>query len=70
MFPLAKLALLPAPQSSRMAERLLAHARLCRDVAGASCNEDTVEKLAQLAEDCARAAAEITPDLDDGAPVH
>jgi hypothetical protein len=57
-------------QSAIIAERLLAHARLCRDVADASCNEDTAAKLERLAEECARAAAEITPDLDGGAPVH
>jgi hypothetical protein len=70
MFPFAKLALLPAPQSSKIAERLLAHARLCRQIAGASWNEETAKTLAQLADDCARAAAKIEPGRDPNAPIH
>ena len=70
MFPLAKLALLPASQSSRIAERLLANARLCRQIAGASWNEDTAKTLAQLADDCADAAAKIAPTRDPSASVH
>jgi len=70
MFPFAKLALVPAPHSSKMAERLLAHARLCRQIASASWNEDMAKKLAQLADDCARAAANIEPVRDPGTPLH
>ena len=70
MFPLAKLTLVPVPQSSRMAERLHAHARLCRQIAGASWNEDTAKKLAQLADECTRAAARIEPARDLNASVH
>jgi hypothetical protein len=69
MFPFAKLALVPAPQSAKIAERLLAHARLCRQIASASWNEETAKKLAQLADDCARAAANIKPARDADAPI-
>jgi hypothetical protein len=43
-------------QSSKIAERLLAHARLCRQIAGASWNEASAERLEQLAAECDRAA--------------
>jgi len=62
-------ALGPVPQSV-IAERLLAHARLCRDIAGASWNEATAEQLEQLAEKCVRAAADAGPDGDPGGQVH
>jgi hypothetical protein len=45
-------------QSSKIAERLLAHARLCRQIAGESWNEHTAEKLERLAAECDRAASD------------
>jgi hypothetical protein len=48
-------------QSSKIAERLLAHARLCRQIASESWNECTAEKLEQLADECDRAAADMVP---------
>jgi len=48
--------------ASKRAELLLAHARLCRDIAGASRNEEAAEKLAQLAEACVRAATDVGRD--------
>jgi hypothetical protein len=41
---------------SNISLRLLAHARLCREIARASWNEDMAQKLEWLAEDCLRAA--------------
>jgi hypothetical protein len=53
------------PKSSKMAERLLAHARLCRQIAEQSWNEETAQRLDTLAQECVRAAAELTTDADD-----
>lgn len=52
------------PKSSRIAERLLAHARLCRHIAEQSWNEETAHKLDTLAQECVRAAAELAPEPD------
>ena len=58
----SRIALWPhVSNSAKIAERLLAHARLCRQIAGASWNEDTAEELERLAAECTRAAAEIAP---------
>ena len=48
-------------QPSTIAERLLAHARLCREIADATLNEETAAELEQLAEDCVRAARDVEP---------
>lgn len=53
------------PKSSKIAERLLAHARLCRHIAEQSWNEETAHKLDTLAQECVRAAAELATDPDD-----
>jgi len=60
----------PVSHASKSAERLLAHARFCRDIAGASWNKETAEKLSQLAEECVCAAADIGPHGGAGGPVH
>ena len=39
-------------------ERLLAHARICRDIANATFNEEMARKLDRMAEDCLKAASE------------
>lgn len=56
--------------SSQIAERLLAHARLCRQIAGASWDEATAAKLEQLAEECERAAACAGPGIGANGPIH
>ena len=43
-------------QPRSIAERLLAHARLCQEIARASWNEESAQGLERLAEDCIRAA--------------
>jgi len=45
------------PQS-KVAERLLVHARLCRQMAAASLDENVADKLLRMAEECIAAAAE------------
>ncbi|MDI1342920.1 MAG: hypothetical protein PSV22_02310 [Pseudolabrys sp.] len=42
-----------------MAQRLLVHARLCRQMAGASLDEAIGEQLLKLADEALREAAEI-----------
>ena len=41
-----------------MSARLLAHARLCREIANATLNEETASKLERMAQDCVQAAHE------------
>ena len=48
-------------QPSTIAERLLAHARLCREIADATLNEETASKLERLAQDCIEAARDAEP---------
>ncbi|MEI9804914.1 MAG: hypothetical protein WDN48_11220 [Pseudolabrys sp.] len=48
------------PQTSKIAERLLAHARLCREIAGASWNEETALSLMRMADRCERQAAGVS----------
>jgi hypothetical protein len=47
-------------QSSTIRERLLAHARLYREIADA--NEETANKPERLAHDCMRAARDADPE--------
>lgn len=47
--------------SAKIAERLLAHARLCRHIAEQSWSEETAHKLDRLANECVRAATELLP---------
>jgi hypothetical protein len=61
---------IPLSHSSQIAERLLAHARLCRQIAGASSDETTAAKLEQLAEECERAAAGAGPGISANGPIH
>ena len=48
-------------QPSTIAECLLAHARLCREIASATFNEQTACKLERMAADCIRAAQNAAP---------
>ncbi|MBS0533630.1 MAG: hypothetical protein JSR72_06200 [Proteobacteria bacterium] len=43
---------------SRIAERLLVHARLCRELASATTDPAMARKLLELAEDCLRGVHE------------
>jgi hypothetical protein len=45
------------PQSKKIAERLLVHARLCRELAEVNWNEETALKLRRMADRCERQAA-------------
>jgi hypothetical protein len=45
-------------QPSIISARLLAHARLCREIANATLNEETASKLERMAQDCIQAARE------------
>ena len=49
-------------QPSTIAERLLAHARLCREIAAATMSEETAIKLERLAQDCIEAAREAVAE--------
>jgi hypothetical protein len=57
-------------QSSKIAERLLAHARLCRQIADATWSETTAAELERLAAECERAAAGAIPDGAQTPPIH
>jgi len=48
------------PVPTKIAERLIAHARLCRQMARETWNERAAVELERMAEECVRAA---TPDL-------
>lgn len=48
-------------QPSTMVERLLAHARICREIADTTLNRETARKLEEFAEDCVRAARDAEP---------
>ena len=45
-------------QPPAIVERLLAHARICREIAAATANAQTALELERLAEDCIEAARE------------
>ena len=48
-------------QPSTISERLLAHARLCWEIADATMNEETASKLERMAQDCIQAARDAKP---------
>jgi len=52
-------------QPSIISERLLAHARLCREIADATLNEETACKLDRMAKDCIRAARDADTAAQD-----
>lgn len=51
---------------SKIAERLLAHARLCRQIAERTRNEDVAADLDRLADDCTQTAAELSSPVTSG----
>jgi hypothetical protein len=51
-----------APNSAKVVQRLLAHARLCREIAALSWNETDARKLEEMAAECVRwATGESSP---------
>jgi hypothetical protein len=56
--------------SSQLAERLLAHALLCRQVARQSSHEQTAAALEQLAHECVVTAAKASPVAETTARLH
>jgi hypothetical protein len=57
------------PRFSAIAERLLAHARFCEEIAQECQSEQTALKLRRLARECAQTAAEIESDGRSGTAV-
>ena len=47
---------------SKIADRLLAHARLCRQIAAESRSERVAFDLSRLADECSRVAADVAPE--------
>jgi len=56
--------------SSQLADRLLAHARLCRQIARQCWNEETAAELEKLAAECDRTAAKAPPTDSQNQSVH
>jgi hypothetical protein len=56
--------------SSKLAERLRAHARFCRQIARRSWNEETAAELEKLAAECDLAAANAPPTVEQSGPLH
>lgn len=56
--------------TSQLAERLLAHARLCRQIARECWNEETAAELEKIADECDRAAAKAPPTDEQSGPLH
>ena len=56
--------------SSQHAERLLAHARFCRQIARQSWDDDTAAALEKLAAECDLVAANAPPMADPNQTVH
>jgi hypothetical protein len=47
---------LPMPNSAKVVQHLLAHARLCREIAACSWDKTSAQRLEELAAACVRAA--------------
>lgn len=47
---------LPTPNSAKVVQHLLAHARLCREVAARSWDKTSAQRLEELAAACIKAA--------------
>ena len=47
------------PNSAAIAQRLLAHARLCVEIAQGCWNEETATRLRTMASECTRAAVQM-----------
>jgi len=57
------------PRFSAIAERLLAHARFCEEIAQECQSKETALKLRRLARECTETAAEIESDRSSGRTV-
>jgi hypothetical protein len=57
------------PNSAKVAERLLAHARLCREIAARSWNEASAQRLEEMAAACVR-AVDSTVELPPSKQLH
>jgi len=53
-----------------LVERLLAHASLCRRMAGETFNEEIAAELRKLAGECVRAAREMNCETGPAATLH
>jgi hypothetical protein len=49
-------------KGSAIAQRLLAHAHLCEQIARECCNEVTAEKLKRMAQECSRTAGQVVQE--------
>jgi len=58
-----------SPRFLAIAERLLAHARFCEEIAQECRNQETARKLRRLARECTQTAAEIESDRSCGETV-
>ena len=56
--------------SSKLAERLHAHALLCREIAHECLNEETAAELEKLADECDQAAAKAPPTAGPNQTMH
>jgi hypothetical protein len=52
-----------------MAQRLLAHAHLCEQIARECCNEVTAEMLKHMAHECNRTAVQVAQEYDIARPL-
>jgi hypothetical protein len=57
------------PNSAKVAERLLAHARLCREIAALSWNEASAQRLEEMAAACVL-AADLAVELPPAKQLH
>lgn len=57
------------PNSAKVVQRLLAHARLCREIAASSWDETSAQKLEELAAACVKAAG-VTEEPAPSGPLH
>jgi hypothetical protein len=55
-------------KGSAIAQRLLAHAHLCEQIARECCNEVTAEKLKRMAQECSRTAAQVAREHEMASP--
>ena len=58
------------PTTDTVVERLLAHARRCREMAGETWNEDIAAELRKLAVECTRAAREANREAGGHTTLH
>jgi hypothetical protein len=57
---------LSTPHSANVVQRLLAHARLCREIAACSWDELSAQRLEELAAACIKAAGAVEEPVPPG----